>query len=93
MSLKFSKLIQEALAELEEAGGDPSELSASSCTSGYNNDGSTGFDIFENGYQLGQEAGDQSVWHADSNDVEVVYFFIGDEKDIVVKIKAAHTGV
>jgi len=61
------------------------------CTSGYDNDGSTGGEIFENGFRLGVAAAakigpDIRVWSADHPNALVRFFFIGTEEDVVAKL-------
>ena len=75
-------------AILEKAEGvDISEMGDSSCTAGYDNDGSTGFEIFENGFDLARAAGDKPVWYAHAD--EIVLFFIGEESEIIELIVEA----
>jgi hypothetical protein len=62
------------------------ELADSSCTNGYDNDGATGFDIFENGFQLAQKAGDRPVYVSHVRDERTALFFIGTEEEILRKI-------
>ena len=63
----------------------------STCTTGYDNDGSTGQEIFENGVELGQAAGNQEIFYG-SRDY-CAFFFIArkdeTEEQIVEQIKAA----
>jgi hypothetical protein len=61
------------------------EHANSSCTTGYDNDGSTGFEIFENGFSLGQLAGDKSVYviHIDN----IAYFFVGTYEGVEAELK------
>ena len=61
--------------------------SDSQCTPGYDNDGSTGFDIFENGVDLGRLAGDKKIFFVKTEGQ--VYFFIGNEDEVVAKINEA----
>lgn len=56
----FQNVSDEVTAEA--AGKDLSDVADSSCTSGYDNDGSTGYEIFENGFQLAQKAAGQPVF-------------------------------
>jgi hypothetical protein len=53
-------------------------------TSGYDNDGSTGPELIENGWQLGVQCGeDQSVfWFSDGN---TAYYFIGTSEEELIK--------
>lgn len=62
-------------------------LADSSCTNGYNNDGSTGFDIFENGFKLAKKAKDKPVYITFIRDERVSLFFIGTEKEILTKLR------
>ncbi len=54
------------------------EIADSSCTTGYDNDGSTGIDIFENGFELAEKAAGQDVFEWRDNNT--AYFFIGSEE-------------
>jgi hypothetical protein len=80
----------EALAEAA-VGIDPDELcnrADSCCTAGYNNDDSTGFEIFENGFELGQAAKDKkaNVFYFELDGA--VYFVIAKtEKEAVARFK------
>ena len=93
-----SSKIKEALAEVAKKIGalswtwenEASEHCDSSCTNGYDNDGSTGFEIFQNGLELGEKAGrtKQKIFRVSSDDAS--YFFLGEDEDAVVeKIKKA----
>lgn len=76
----------------EKAYDDLDALAASSCTGGYDNDGSTGFEIFENGFALAKEAGDKPIVAAAHGDLGVeggtVFFFIGTLEGVTAKIEA-----
>ena len=63
------------------------QLADSSCTNGYDNDGATGFDIFENGFQLAQKAEGRPVYVSHVRDERTALFFIGTEEEILRKIK------
>lgn len=57
--LKFSPLLKARLTELAADDSlDLSEVSDASCTAGYDNDGSTGSELVENGVRLGFAARD-----------------------------------
>src|SRR5271157_4803360 len=62
-----------------------SDSADSSCTTGYDNDGSTGFEIFENGYSLGKRAGDKAVWYV--RDDDSAWFFIGTEDEVCAALR------
>lgn len=70
----------------------------STCTTGYNNDGSTGLEIFENGVELGIEARLNEIYVIYDNDIEdeeaddTAWFFIGTKEEVIGRlIKAANT--
>ena len=62
----------------------------SSCSSGYDTDGSTVQDIFENGYDFGQmvaTAGSRPVWCVKHKDYDnTAFFFLGTEDEVRAKI-------
>lgn len=62
------------------------EMADGMCTSGYDNDGSTGFEIFENGFELGVRAGSSPVVAVDCD--STTYFFIGTVEEVTQKIEA-----
>lgn len=57
----------------------------STCTTGYDNDGSTGFEIFGNGVALGAAAGKSDIFCY--SDEGIALFFLGEEEDIVAEVK------
>lgn len=63
------------------------ELDAdSSCTTGFDNDGSSGFDIFENGVELAIRAAKEGlkIWLVyKGDDAGVAYFFLANTEDEV----------
>lgn len=60
----------------------------STCTTGYDNDGSTGFEIFSNGVSLGASAKGRDIYVY--NDDGVALFFITDnEDDLLEKVRKA----
>ena len=78
--------VLDLLVERSEAVRD---LADSSCTAGYNNDGSTGFEIFTNGFHLAKQANGAKVFYgvAEADHVGyTAYFFIGEYSDILTKI-------
>jgi hypothetical protein len=85
MKTKTDKRITELCEEIEELDGYPSECADSSCTCGYDNDGSTGDEIFENGFDFAQEAGDNDIYTYASDNV--MSFFIGPLKDIIKNLE------
>ncbi len=52
----------------------------SNCTTGYDNDGSTGFEIFSNGFELAVESAGRPVTYAVVG--ETAFFFIGTEDEV-----------
>lgn len=59
----------------------------STCTSGYDNDGATGYEIFENGFNLAIQAKGQDVWCFEIAEVGSMVFFIGTEEQVTKRIK------
>lgn len=86
MSWNRSEKIQEEVDKLVEELGDwegIDELAASNCTSGYDNDGSTGLNIFKNGFQLGLAAAkDKKEVYIAETDTNA-FFFLGTESEIL----------
>ena len=74
----------EGLAEkvLDETGDLPCD---GSCTNGFDNDGSTGYEIFENGFSLGKRVGEGSVFCYHTDDTS--YFFIGTEEEVAKRLE------
>jgi hypothetical protein len=70
--------LSETQREIFEDGRD------GSCTTGYDNDGSTGYEIFENGFRLGRQAGvsDVLVLFGDGS----ASFFVSDEESLLKRI-------
>lgn len=64
-------------------GKDLSEVADSSCTTGYDNDGSSGYELFENGFQLAQKAAGKPVFVVHHPDEDVAFFFIAASEDEV----------
>lgn len=63
---------------------DLCEICDSSCTTGYDNNGSIGFEIFENGFNFAIAAnGNQIYFHEDEN---TAFFFIGPLDKIEEKL-------
>ena len=61
----------------------------SSCTNGYDNDGSTGYEIFENGFELAEKAAGRDVFAHDVEDDESpgsTIFLIGTEPEVLARI-------
>ena len=84
VSNKINELIKTLYAGWDERGILLTDLADSSCTNGYDNDGSTGFEIFGNGFQLAQKAGGRPVFV--SHDEQTALFFIGTEEEILRKL-------
>jgi len=63
------------------------ELYDATCITGYDIDGSTGYDIFTNGVALGNLAKDKQIFVHFFEDDYVAVFFVGEENEIVAKLK------
>src|SRR5512135_3932596 len=79
--LVYSKKLQDLLAErVNEA----FEQADNSCTSGYDNDGSTGKEIFENGVELGlaMASANQDAYYGNAGDgAGSVFFVLADSEE------------
>lgn len=96
--MQKSERIQAVWEELQEQFEDDAEksdaldeTSDSSCTLGFDNDGSTGFELFENGYQLAVKAAGRPIFYVEAGDnVDgSALFFIGTEDEIEAKLRAS----
>jgi hypothetical protein len=61
-----------------------SDAADSGCTRGYDNDGSTGYEIFMNGFELAQKAGKKPIFVIPLD--PDVFFFIGTKKSVLKRI-------
>jgi len=59
------------------------DLCESTCTTGYDNDGSTGLEIFENGVRLGRSCGDGEIFYFKA--AGTAFFFTGTDEDAVIR--------
>lgn len=86
-ALRQSKRLAEVLKTRVDAAYD---CASATCTAGYDNDGSTGFEIFENGFHLGAAAGSRDVFYAvvsqrtDEGTQNVAFFVLGETEDEAV---------
>lgn len=92
-AFRTSKAIDELLQS--RAAEDPGfemdvlpDAAASCCTTGYDNDGSTGYEIFENGFELAQKAGGEDVWVSTALQGQA-FFFIGTEEQVLQMLSSA----
>jgi len=77
-----SEHLQQLVAALDEE-----ELSAKAdgtCTTGYDNDGSTGYSLFKTGFELAQKAQGKPVFVVFCD--EIALFFIGTEDEVAARI-------
>lgn len=51
------------------------------CTTGYDNDGSTGLEIWENGFNFAKEVGNSQIVMAEKDNI--AYFFAAPESKII----------
>ena len=63
------------------------EASDSTCTNSYDNDGSTGREIFDNGYQLAQRTKDRDIFVLNVYGGNSSAFFIGTEEEVEAKLE------
>lgn len=64
-----------------------SDAAESSCTTGYDNDGSTGLEIFKEGFQLCKKAAGRSVWYVEDADTDTRWFFVGTEDEVIAQLR------
>ena len=87
---KHSKQISNLMGEQLEANdgdfGELWDLADSTCTSGYDNDGSTGTEIFENGAKLGFCAGHENLQIFGVSGDSCDFFFLGKSEDDAVAL-------
>jgi alkanesulfonate monooxygenase SsuD/methylene tetrahydromethanopterin reductase-like flavin-dependent oxidoreductase (luciferase family) len=83
----FEKLNKEQVEALRDDGD------VVTCTSGFDNDGSTGFEIFANGFELAERAAGRPVYGHDVEDGDdeafggTTFCLIGTPEEIVAKIE------
>jgi len=85
-SAAFEAALRALSPDQVEAFVDDGEVST--CTTGYDNGGSTGLEIFENGLELGLKAGGRPVQMArlGGTDGETAYFAVGTEEEVLAKV-------
>jgi len=99
MTIKNSDRINQAVAKLYE-GHDTVEVddalyeeADATCTTGYDNDGSTGYEIFSNGYRLGLAAAGREAWEVcDGGSPPTAYFFLGTEDEVLARLAGLSFG-
>ena len=79
------KMSEDQLEQLEDRAD-------SSCTGGYDNDGSTGEEIFTNGFDLAVKAAGRPVYEYDvqsqgDEDAGTCLFFIGDADEVLARLQ------
>ena len=84
--MKHSQKIEKAYEALtEDQQIHAAEIATTSCTTGYDNDGSTGFDIFQNGVALGEElTPGHEIYYINEGEYDVAYFYIAKNEDEVI---------
>jgi hypothetical protein len=94
MAIKQSKAVRDEVERLLD-GPDPGEAenllweeADSSCTTGYDNDGSTGLEIFLNGCALAATAAGRDIVQVDHPGTNVALFFIGTEEEVLKRIRS-----
>jgi len=88
---KFTKKMAALVGKMSE---DQLEALAdradSSCTAGYDNDGSTGYEIFENGYDLAVKAAGRPVFQHDVESEATCWtclFFVGEADEVLARLQ------
>jgi hypothetical protein len=88
---KISERLNEVLSKYDA--GDLldcyDEIYDGTCTTGYDNDGSTGYEIFRNGVTLGALAGDKPIFFYEDDVDNIGLFFIGEEEEILERVNQA----
>lgn len=85
--MRHSQVLSDLLSKMSSEGFEQAQdVADSTCTSGYDNDGSTGFEIFENGFDLAVKANGRDVIYGEGTD-DVCLFFIASEEEALAKIK------
>lgn len=76
--IKYSEKLEQVLETRTDAASD---CASGSCTAGYDNDGSTGREIFENGFELGVAAQEKGldVFYGIAGDV--AYFLMATDEE------------
>ena len=82
-SKTHQKIVNEMSAEALEALSDQRD---GTCTTGYDNDGSTGYDIFENGFELCAKAAGRQVWQLEHPHEYQAWFLIGTEEEVTERL-------
>lgn len=85
---KMAALVEKMSEEQLEVLADEAD---SSCTAGYDNDGSTGYEIFENGFELAVKAAGRPVFQHDLEDDEsagTCLFFFGTAEEVAARLQA-----
>jgi len=87
-----SEKIDFLVKKLEKLGGwHLNDISDGCCTTGYDNGGSTGYEIYECGIALGRLAGDKDIHVVYHDEDYIAYFFVGSEQEIVEYLEDALT--
>lgn len=82
-TFKFSQKIKDLIKQKDvDAVFDSADAS---CTNGYDNGGSTGSEIFENGFDLARRAGNEDVYFV--NHENNTLFFVGTEESILAGLE------
>lgn len=91
MTFKTSEKLNEILSEHDvgELLDCYDDIYDGTCTTGYDNDGSTGYDIFKNGVALGVQAGDKPIFFYEDDEDRIGLFFIGEEEEILARVNKA----
>ncbi len=87
-SIQKSTRLQAVYDELEplDDNGSLSDEADGTCTNGYDNDGSTGYEIFQNGVDLAVKAAGRPVFEVET-DYGSTLFWIGTEDEIEARMR------
>jgi len=85
--LSFTAEMREAFGKLNEDQREAlrEDDLVMTCTNGYDNDGSTGFEIFANGFEFAEKAAGRPVYghEPESGEDSVTYLVIGTPEEVV----------
>jgi hypothetical protein len=90
MTIAHSEALESALALLnaDQLDAFVDSLDVSTCAIGYDTDGSTCFEIFQNGYELAEKAKGRPVHYGDVSGTDgfTAYFIIGTEEEALAAV-------
>jgi hypothetical protein len=93
MRVNESEVVEALCEEIVDLGGDLFGVCDGSCTNGFDNDGSTGVDIFENGFDLALKMAvpGRGVFCFEGEGAN--FYFVGSEEVVVGRLEAVRDGL